>query len=67
MNEQIREHVKASGLDVYGLGLDREKWKATVERFAELIVRECAEIAKTAEPWRSDDLILKHFGLHDEG
>ena len=38
-----------------------------LEKFAELIVRECAEIAKTAEPWRSDDLILKHFGLHDEG
>ena len=67
MNEQIREHVRASGIDVYGLGLDREKWEATVERFAELIVRECATIAKTAEPWRSDDLILKHFGLHDEG
>ena len=38
-----------------------------LEKFAELIVRECALIAKTAEPWKSDDLILKHFGLHDEG
>ena len=33
------------------------------EKFAELIVRECAEIAKTAEPYRSDDLILRHFGV----
>ena len=66
MNEQIREHVRASGLDVYGLGLDREKWEAAVERFAKLIVRECATIAKTAEPWKSDDLILKHFGVKDE-
>ena len=31
--------------------------------FAELIVRECANIAASAEPWRSNDLILRHFGL----
>jgi len=37
-----------------------------LEKFAELIVRECAEIAKTAEPYRSDDLILRHFGLIDD-
>lgn len=34
--------------------------------FAELIVRECANIAASAEPWKSDDLILRHFGLKDE-
>ena len=34
-----------------------------LEKFAKLIVRECAEIAKTAEPYRSDDLILRHFGV----
>ena len=34
-----------------------------LEKFAELIVKECAEIAKTAEPYRSDDLILRHFGV----
>lgn len=33
------------------------------ERFAELIVRECAEIASVAEPFKSDDLILSHFGF----
>ena len=36
---------------------------ACKDKFAELIVRECAEIAKTAEPYRSDDLILRHFGV----
>ena len=34
-------------------------------KFAELIVRECAEIAETAEPYNSSDLIKKHFGVED--
>jgi NTP pyrophosphatase (non-canonical NTP hydrolase) len=33
------------------------------ERFAELIVRECAGIAETAEPYQSSELIKKHFGV----
>jgi hypothetical protein len=34
-------------------------------KLAELIVRECALIAKTAAPYSSDDLILKRFGFDD--
>ena len=63
MNDRIKELTKESGLEIYSLGLDREKWENTVERFAELIVRECADIAKTAAPYSSDDLILKRFGF----
>jgi hypothetical protein len=37
-----------------------------MNKFAELIVRECAEIAKTAAPYSSDDLILKRFGFDNE-
>ena len=37
-----------------------------MKKFAELIVRECADIAKTAAPYSSDDLILKRFGFDDE-
>jgi len=33
------------------------------EKFAELIVRECADIADTAEPYKANDLIKKHFGV----
>ena len=33
------------------------------ERFAELIVRECADLAETAEPYQSSDLIKQHFGI----
>ena len=41
MNERIRELVRESNLDVYGLGKERYKWDYTVEKFAELIVDEC--------------------------
>ena len=35
------------------------------ERFAELIVLKCAEIADTAEPFLSSDLIKQHFGVNE--
>ena len=47
MNERIRNFAKESHLDVYGLGKDRDQWEATLEKFAELIVRECMDIART--------------------
>lgn len=36
-----------------------------LKEFAELIVRECADIADVAEPFQSSDLILKHFGFEE--
>jgi len=33
------------------------------ERFAQMIVQECVEIADTAEPYKCGDLIKKHFGI----
>jgi hypothetical protein len=33
------------------------------EKFAELIVRKCADIADTAEPFLASDLIKQHFGV----
>ena len=61
--ERIRDLVRESRLDVYGLGKDRDKWEYTVEKIAEMIVKECADIADTAEPYKSSDLIKKHFGV----
>ena len=37
MNQQIRELVEQSGLDVYGLGLDRQKWENSLTNFVELL------------------------------
>ena len=58
MNERIDEL-----LDKAKLTAVQEMFEEELYEFAELIVLECAEIAKTAEPYRSDDLILRHFGV----
>jgi hypothetical protein len=70
MNDRIREFALDAGLLNY---VDHETPRRyfihghaepeDVVKFAELIVRECADIAKTAEPYKSDDLILKRFGF----
>ena len=33
------------------------------KKFAELIVKECADIADKAEPYKANDLIKQHFGV----
>ena len=67
MNERIRELVRESNLDVYGLGKERYKWEYTVGKFAELIVRECCDIADQVERADMDSYVSKfikaHFGV----
>ena len=78
MNERIREFVSQSHLDVYGLGKDREKWEATVDKFVELIVKECLEACSRANEIRhfvqplKQQVVLdcmleieKHFGVEE--
>lgn len=70
MNKKIRDFERESGLDVYGLGKDRDKWEAAVERFADMIITECAglfPLTFTDEQYqrRIDKTIQKHFQLHD--
>ena len=65
MNERIKQLAEQAGsthkqnLGVYQFYADE------LEKFAELIVRECAEVADTAEPFLSSDLIKKHFGVEE--
>lgn len=70
MNENVRQLLRKSGLDVYGLGLDRAKWDAAVERFAEGIVEECAAIADNRPSvlmnQTTGGLIKEHFGVNNE-
>jgi hypothetical protein len=56
MNERIEKLVSQSFTDEQGERFD-------IEKFAELIVRKCAGIAETAEPYQSSDLIKQHFGV----
>ena len=59
MNARLQQLMDRSFTDHQGERFDPE-------RFAELIVRECAGIAETAEPYQSSDLIKQHFGVGNE-
>ena len=41
MNEQLRKFARDSHIDVYGLGKDRANWETALEKYADLIIREC--------------------------
>ena len=63
MNERIETLAKAAGYDMINkaamraLGFD-------VEKFAELIVRECANIAEEVDgDYRARKCVLEHFGV----
>ena len=60
MNNNIRNFAKESHLDLYGLGLDRAKWEAAMEKFAELIVREAGE-AFWSEACHVSDLAYEEY------
>jgi len=68
MNERIRELARESHIDVYALGRDHAKWEAVLEKFAQLIVRECAKIADIADENKCEWIggnILTHFGVKE--
>jgi hypothetical protein len=35
----------------------------TIQSLVQLVAKRCADIAETAEPYQSADLIRKHFGV----
>ena len=66
MNERIKELADKIWAEEYWNNPNTDKLlPAQLNKFAELIVRECANIADTAEPYKSNDLILKHFGVQE--
>lgn len=63
MNERIRKLAKESGLIQY----DSDGKMEDVEKFAELIVRECADIASINQHQYNSvgEYVLKHFGVKE--
>jgi hypothetical protein len=59
MNNRYQDLAREAGLLVHNPDLMPTK----LQKFAELIVRECAEIADKAEPYKANDLIKQHFGV----
>ena len=64
MNEKIKELALQAGGSHYP-----DVGGKTLEKFAELIVRECARVAFESDltmaigQWGADSAILKHFGV----
>ena len=58
MTERLNESAKAAMIE-------HCVSHVRLEKFAELIVRECADIADIAEPYKANDSILKHFGIEE--
>jgi hypothetical protein len=66
MNDQIQELAEQAGFNLHNDVIDGNDFKYEIEKFAELLVRECAE-------WINDNVglidqkaladLLKHFGL----
>jgi hypothetical protein len=70
MNERIKELVRESHLDVYGLGKERYKWEYTVEKFAHLIVRECMNVVDPGQNqviarFQVRQWLAEHFGVKE--
>ena len=68
MNERIKELAEQAGIYKLDLSDETEYW--IIEKFAELIVLECAKIAGKAEysdTWLEpvEDAIKKHFGVEE--
>ena len=66
MNERIKQFAQEAGFKVDWQHKEVQAIKMErFEKFAELIVQECAEIADKAEPYNASDLIKQHFGVEE--
>ena len=77
MNERIRELAEQAGLlyPQFGPGVDtrhQRKKRENIEKFAELIVKECVQVGGPEDSYRDDwfnakvdsvNKIKKHFGV----
>ena len=63
MNERIQELAEQATTYIEPTYSSDDGWIFDKEKFAELIVLKCAEIADTAEPFLASDLIKQHFGV----
>lgn len=61
MNERINELIKQSYLTVRSQN-DRDVTYFSQEKFAELIVKECAELMPQDNLYK---MVLKHFGVEN--
>ena len=67
MNDRIKQLAEQAGMIVGDAGeFDMAKFMPKEVKFAELIVRECAQIAKEVDgDSRARKCVLEHFGVEE--
>ena len=63
MNPQLRQFEKESKLEIFGLGAKRHMWEAALEKYAELVVRECMSNLHLNGYDDAVVQIQEHFGI----
>ena len=63
MNERIKQ--LAAKANFGHMEKNEVVYDPRLEKFAELMIRDCAKIADIAEPYKSSDLIKNHFGIKE--
>jgi hypothetical protein len=64
MNKRIEDLIYQAGLTAQGCWDEMDPYdRDAILNLVESVIRECAQVAGTAEPFQTSDLILKHFGV----
>lgn len=64
MSTKIHDFERLSGIELYGLGLDREKWQAALQRYTTLVVQESIFLfGKTRTEPSLEKYILDNLGI----
>lgn len=67
MHDKLRKFERDSGIEIFGLGAKRHIWEAALEKYAELIVRECARVYWNIDNGETHteyvEALKQHFGV----
>ena len=65
MNQRIKELLEQCQIETYGVNGELLEIGVDAEKFAELIVRECARLADNSPQYIDGREILEHFGVEE--
>lgn len=66
MNKLLRQFEKESKLEIFGLGAKRIPWEAALEKYAELVIKECNEINKQELSFNAFEKLSNRYQEHFE-
>ena len=69
MNNKLRQFEKESKLEIFGLGARRDIWEQALEKYAELIVKDCIDINKQELSFSAFERLMnkykEYFGVKE--